>query len=373
MPSFYEFFAGGGMARAGLGSGWACRFANDFDPKKAASYAENWGGADLRVADVGALSAADLPGRADLAWASFPCQDLSLAGAGAGLDGTRSGSFWAFWRLIRTLGAEDRAPGIVVLENVRGTLTSHGGRDFAAIGEALASIGYRFGALLIDAVHFLPQSRSRLFIVAVQRDLPIPSGLVTDGPDQLWHPSAVTAAYEALSERARAVACWWRLPAPPMRETTLADLIEPVPTGVSWRSSGETATLLAMMAPLHLAKIEAARCQPGPVAGSLYKRIRANRDGVRSQRAEVRFDGVAGCLRTSLGGSSRQSLVIVDGGEVRTRLLSTREAARLMGLPSSYALPARYNEAYHLLGDGVVVPVVRFLAEHLLEPLTAEP
>jgi len=52
--------------------------------------------------------------------------------------------------------------------------------------------------------------------------------------------------------------------------------------------------------------------------------------------------------------------------------LSPREASRLMGLPDSYKLPENYNEAYHLSGDGVVVPVVRFLAAHILEPLLDE-
>ena len=54
---------------------------------------------------------------------------------------------------------------------------------------------------------------------------------------------------------------------------------------------------------------------------------------------------------------------------IRTRLLSPREAARLMGLSDDYLLPANYNEAYHLIGDGVAVPAVRFLAEHILEPV----
>jgi DNA (cytosine-5)-methyltransferase 1 len=88
-------------------------------------------------------------------------------------------------------------------------------------------------------------------------------------------------------------------------------------------------------------------------------------------RAEARFDGLAGCLRTPGGGSSRQFLLRVQGRETSARLLSAREAARLMGLPEDYRLPRRYNEAYHLLGDGVVVPVVRFLADHLLRPLLA--
>jgi DNA (cytosine-5)-methyltransferase 1 len=94
MPTFYEFFAGGGMARAGLGKKWECLFANDIDAKKGASYVANWGDEHLRIEDVGTLVTADLPGRADLAWASFPCQDLSLAGAGAGLKGKRSRINW---------------------------------------------------------------------------------------------------------------------------------------------------------------------------------------------------------------------------------------------------------------------------------------
>ena len=81
--AFYEFFAGGGMARLGLGAGWACRFANDFDPVKAATYRANFpdAGEHFHEGDVFALTGADLPGQADLAWASSPCQDFSLAGA----------------------------------------------------------------------------------------------------------------------------------------------------------------------------------------------------------------------------------------------------------------------------------------------------
>ena len=77
----------------------------------------------------------------------------------------------------------------------------------------------------------------------------------------------------------------------------------------------------------------------------------------------------AGCLRTPGGGSSRQFIILVEGRNVRTRLLSGREAARLMGLPDDYVLPRRYSESCHLLGDGVSVPVVRFLAQNLLSPL----
>jgi len=105
------------------------------------------------------------------------------------------------------------------------------------------------------------------------------------------------------------------------------------------------------------------------MVGTLYKRTRADADGTRRQRAEVRFDDIAGCLRTPGGGSSRQTILVVDGKKIRSRLLAPREAARLMGLAESFILPETYNDAYHLAGDGVVVPVVRHLTEYLLEPI----
>lgn len=369
--SFYEFFAGGGMARAGLGARWRCLFANDFDPKKASSYATNWGSQHLKLADVAELTASDLPGVADLVWASFPCQDLSLAGAGAGLKGERSGTFWPYWRLMKALKADHRSPNLIVLENVCGALTSHDGKDFAAIGTALADGGYRFGGVVIDAVHFVPQSRPRLFIIAVSKERGIPDFLVRNEPDGIWHTAGLIAAYGKLPPRGRRNWIWWRLPPPPAREVVFRDLIENDPHGVAWHTASETKRLLAMMSPLNREKVERAKKMGCRMVGGIYKRTRSDGKGVRAQRAEIRFDDVAGCLRTPTGGSSRQSVMIIEDNKVRSRLLSPREAARLMGLPDSYRLPENYNEAYHLAGDGVVVPVVHFLSAHILEPLLA--
>jgi DNA (cytosine-5)-methyltransferase 1 len=370
MASFYEFFAGGGMARAGLGPDWQCLFANDVDPRKAASYAANWGADHLCVRDVATLTTADLPGVADLAWGSFPCQDLSLAGAGAGLKGNRSGTFWPFWKLIKALGEEGRAPRLVVLENVCGALSSHDGKDFAAIGSTLSNNGYRFGAVVINAIHFLPQSRPRLFIIGVRKSLPIPSALVAGGPEGECHPPALIEAYGKLSKRAQSSWEWWRLPAPPARKSVFSDLVEDEPHGVAWHTADETKKLLDMMSPFNLAKVEAAKKAGSRQVGTIYKRTRADGpNGEKVQRAEIRFDDVAGCLRTPVGGSSRQTIMVIEGERIRSRLLSPREAARLMGLPDTYKLPKNYNDAYRLAGDGVAVPVVRFLAEQILEPL----
>lgn len=374
MASFYEFFAGGGMARAGLGDGWECLFANDFDPKKGASYKANWGDKELLIGDVAALSTADLPGRADLAWASFPCQDLSLAGAGAGLKGERSSTFWPFWKLMKALGDEDRAPRLVVLENVLGALSSHGGKDFAAICAALVGAGYQIGALVMNAVHFVPQSRPRLFIVGVLKSaLSLPAELCADSPNDEWHPPALLEAYNKLSKRSQAAWVWWHLPAAPLRTLTFSDLVEDEPQGVTWHTAAETKKLLNMMSPVNKAKVESAKNANRRMVGTIYKRTRTDGpNGEKMQRAEIRFDDIAGCLRTPAGGSSRQTIMVVEGKSVRSRLLSPREAARLMGLPDAYLLPRSYNDAYHLAGDGVAVPVVRFLAEHILEPLKVD-
>jgi DNA (cytosine-5)-methyltransferase 1 len=375
--TFYEFFAGGGMARAGLGGGWRCAFANDFSDMKALTYMTNWGEDHFVPGDVGLIETADLPDRADLTWASFPCQDLSLAGNCLGLGEassevmTRSGTFWPFWNLMTQLRVEGRAPRVIVLENVTGALTSREGRDFEAICNALSGGGYRYGAIVIDARHFVPQSRPRLFFVAVAEDVPVPTSLTRNAACEMWHPSALCAAQARLEEKAKSQWIWWSMAKPPERNIGFADLIEEKPMHCRWHSQAETKRLLDMMTPLHLAKIEQARASGKRRVGGVYKRTRLDENGIKRQRAEVRFDDIAGCLRTPAGGSSRQAIVVVEGQSIRSRLLSPREAARLMGLDDDYILPDRYNDAYHVAGDGVCVPVVRYIAAKLLEPILA--
>jgi DNA (cytosine-5)-methyltransferase 1 len=374
--TYYEFFAGGGMARAGLGPNWKCLFANDFSPTKVAAYIDNWGSEHIQLGDIALVETSKLPSRATMAWASFPCQDLSLAGAYAGLGEigaamTRSGTFWHFWSLMKRLMREGRKPTTIILENVVGALTSRGGADFVAICNALAEGGYRFGAVVIDAARFVPQSRPRVFFVAVDADIRISETLLREEPSSDWHPIALMRAQGLLDGHAKESWLWWHLPETPRRELNLADIVEDSPSDVSWHSTTETSRLLAMMSDANRGKVIVAQSEGARIVGAVYRRTRLDEKGSKQQRAEVRFDGLAGCLRTPGGGSSRQTILVVEGRSIRSRLLSSREAARLMGLPDSYRMPRRYNDAYHLAGDGVCVNVVRFLASVLLEPLAA--
>lgn len=365
MTTFYEFFAGGGMARLGFGPGWTCLFANDFSEKKADAYRANFGDERLKVGDIRELAAADLPGRADLVWGSFPCQDLSLAGGGAGLAGVRSGTFHALWDLVGGLTREGRAPAIVALENVCGALTSHGGADFAAMAAAFETGGYRLGPLVIDAAWFTPQSRPRLFLVGVWTDVRIDPTLTSAAPDPRIHPPSLVRAVQASG----AEVVWWRAPAPPLRNLAFADVID----GGEWAPAAATRRLLALMSEANRAKVASAKAASlnggGRKVGAVFRRTRRDVAGRRAQRAEVRFDDLAGCLRTPAGGSSRQTVMVVEKGLVRTRLISPRETARLMGLPDHYILPKSRTDAFHLTGDGVSVDAVRWLAANLLEPI----
>lgn len=363
-PLFLEFFAGGGMARIGLDGLFECVFANDIDPLKCSVYRANAPADHLVEGDIWRLRPESLP-RADLAWASFPCQDLSLAGGRRGLNAPRSGAFWGFWNIIDRLNSA--APRTIVIENVTGLMSSHGGRDFNMLVSALTDSGYRTGALVVDAALFSPQSRQRLFLVAHKGR--IASDLSLPGPDSGFHSPALCAAVSRLPELTRLAWVWWRLPQPPGRNTVLQDLLEREPPAGCWRSDADTQHLLEQMAPLHLQRVTAALNDSSWRAGAIYRRIRIE-SGKRVQRAEIRYDGLAGCLRTPAGGSSKQLLLVTENGRARLRPLLAREAARLMGLSDSYRLPASESQALKVMGDGVSTPVVRWLGANLLRPLT---
>ncbi|MBE2239495.1 MAG: DNA cytosine methyltransferase [Caldilineaceae bacterium] len=365
---YYEFFAGGGMARLGLGAQWTCLLANDFSPKKAESYRRNFPPADEFVeGDVFDLQVSDLPPGADMAWASFPCQDLSLAGNGQGLNGLRSGSFWGFWRLVQGLANEHRPLSLVVLENVVGTITANQGQDFAVLLKTLVDANYRVGPMVIDAQHFIPQSRPRLFVVAAHNSIELPAAIVQKHPDPRWHPVNIVRAQSMLPKEVKARWIWWNMPYPAPRSFNLLDIIEEEPAGVQWHSAKETNRLLELMSPVNLEKVKKAQQKGERVVGAIYRRIRTS-GGQKQQRAEIRIDDLSGCLRTGSGGSSKQFIMVIEGDRIRSRLLSPREAARLMGVDDSYVLPEKYSDAYHLMGDGLAVPVVSWLSETILTP-----
>jgi DNA (cytosine-5)-methyltransferase 1 len=358
-----DFFAGSGLVRVGLEPHFQTVWANDNCAKKAAVYQANFGAADFYLGSIEDVRGVSLP-RADLAWASFPCQDLSLAGNMEGMKaGTRSGLFWEWLRVLDEMSAEKKRPSILVAENVVGFLVADGGAHFKAAYDALRERGYRAGAVVVDARHFLPQSRPRAFLIAAERGIEL-DGLTQRAPSEPFHTRGVRNAAGVVSDPEWV---WWSLPLPSERPPRFMDLYEPQAECASTTSLDDLEHLLS---PLNRNKLEAALGSKRVVVGTGYRRTRPMESGGRQQRLELRFDGVAGCLRTPEGGSSRQVVVVVEKGRVRTRLMTVRECARLMGAPEGYEIPGSYNDGYRAMGDAVAVPVTRWLAQHILAPLS---
>ena len=348
--SYLEFFAGSGLVAQGLKSVFKPVWANDIDAKKAAVYTANHSGKHFHLGSIADVKGESLP-PAQLAWASFPCQDLSLAGLAEGIHGKRSGLVWEWLRIIDEM---PEPPPFLVAENVLGLVSSGGGAHYRALHEALVQRGYKVGAMLIDAVHFVPQSRPRIFVVAVKRELEIPAELARSTP--AWcHPEAVRKAAVGLADWV-----WWDLPQPSARVKPLADIID---FEAAFSGSEAEARNLRLISPKHADFLNAIPEHELVVAPG-YKRTRAGK-----QVLELRFDNVAGCLRTPSGGSSRQVLVIRERGKLQSRLLTVRETARLMGAPDTYKIPGSYNDGYKAMGDAVAVPVAKWLATKLLQPL----
>lgn len=359
-----EFFAGIGLMRMGLDKeGWTTVWANDLDEKKWEMYRANFneGACEFVLDDVHKVEGKDIPD-IDLATASFPCNDLSLAGARHGLAGTQSSAFWGFVDAIKGMGK--RRPSLVLLENVAGFLTSNDGNDFRDALVALNELGYAVDAFILDAVRFVPQSRQRLFVVGSKAKA-----------DRLKETSLTLLQSDA---RPPALADFifmnpdigWsirNLPSLPPATKRLSDIIEDVPLNSKiWWSKERCEYLMNQMSEKHRAEAERMIAGSEWSYGTVFRRVRNGRS-----MGELRTDGIAGCLRTPRGGSGRQILFCAGKGQYRVRLLTPRECARLMGA-DGYKINVPLNQALFGFGDAVCVPAIQWIARHYLNPLLEE-
>jgi len=359
-----EFFAGIGLMRMGLElEGWSTVWANDLDEKKWEMYRENFEEANCEFVldDVHNVSGKDIPD-IDLATASFPCNDLSLAGARHGLAGTQSSAFWGFVDAVKSMGK--RRPPIVLLENVAGFLTSNDGNDFRDALIALNDLGYAVDPILIDAVRFVPQSRQRLFVIG---SMAKPQRAQESSPMLLQSDVRPAALAEFIFLNPDIGWSIRPLPQLPPSTVRLDDVIEDVPLNSEiWWSRERGEYLLNQMSEKHRGVAERMIRGSKLSYGTVFRRVRNGRS-----MGELRTDGIAGCLRTPKGGSGRQILFSAGKGSYRVRLLTPRECARLMGA-HDYKISVPLNQALFGFGDAVCVPAIQWIAQNYLNPLLEE-
>lgn len=355
-----EFFAGIGLMRLGLANaGIETVWANDIEPMKRDMYVLNFGDGEFVLDDVRDVGGASVPD-AEIATASFPCTDLSLAGNRRGLGTAAaardavggSSMFWEFARVLDEMGP--RRPPVVLLENVLGFASSHGGQDlFDAVGE-LNRLGYSCDLMAIDARHFVPQSRPRMFIVGLNDLRTGDLGGLADRPS--W--------VRRFAEGAPAARLHARvLPPLPSGPRELHAVVERLaPEAEDWWDVDRVNRFVTSLSPIQTRRLVDMKEGDGLQWRTAYRRTRLGR-----AVWEIRSDQIAGCLRTARGGSSKQALVEAGDGAVRLRWMAPREYARLMGA-SSFRLSRRRNDALFGFGDAVCVPVVEWLCNNYLAP-----
>jgi len=373
--SFAEFFAGIGLVGAGLESGgWKCVYANDVDPKKREIYVRNFDDSDVYderdLREIEAV-AGRITHQPFLATASFPCIDLSLAGHWRGFHGTHSSIFFAFMEVLEAL--RSRAPRLLMIENVPGLLTCNGGNDFRRVCQEIANHGYWVDAFVLDAKSFVPQSRPRVFIIGVHESLELnllekQTKLEFGDP---WlgtinkYPSIRPRGLVRLMRATTLPKTGWAVTPirPPKQRSYRLSMYLDADDGQAWWSREDTEKHFSMLSDLHRLIVERHMNSGNELIGTGYRR---KRNG--STKLEVRFDGVAGCLRTPRGGSARQIVVHIKDGKFRLRWMSAREYARLQGA-DEFTLVENERQMLFGFGDAVCVPVIAWVDECVLSPI----
>lgn len=361
-----EFFAGIGLVRLALQRhGWQIVYANDRDPGKREMYLRQFRDENdfFDVEDIHRISAGKIP-EVSLATASFPCNDISLAGSRSGLNGRESSAFWGFIRIIDEMG--DRRPPLILLENVAGFLTSNHGKDLKDALLALNRLGYFVDPFIADAAWFVPQSRPRLFVIGqILNDIRNYEDKVKDNiGESRFRPRNLLNFIHNNSDIHWSIG---NFPDLESLKSRLTDFVEDLPDDApDWWNGERTDHLISQMSSKHkdviMEKISGADWS----YGTIFRRTRGGKS-----TAEIRTDGIAGCLRTPRGGSARQILFKAGHGKFLARLLTPLECARLMGA-DDYNLTVSKSRALFGFGDAVCVPVIEWIAMHRLNPLVAE-
>ena len=359
-----EFFAGIGLMRLGLEhAGWRVVWANDIDEDKYKLYCGHFANGDehFHLGDVHALAPGVVPS-VGLATASFPCNDLSLAGARRGLAGQHSSAFWGFVDAVKGMSPH---PPLVLLENVAGFLTSHNGNDFRDVCLALNDLGYSVDAFIIDALLFVPQSRQRMFLIGKQEKRK--PQCVVETPSFYQSQLRPAALADFILRHPEINWSIRHLPHIHKNKTSLQDIIQDLPVNSAhWWSKERAEYLLNQMSEKHRAIADDMIRGKCVSYGTVFRRVRKGQS-----MAELRIDGVAGCLRTPRGGSGRQILFVAGKGRYYVRLLTPRECARLMGA-DDFKITSSLNKALFGFGDAVCVQVITWIAENYLNPVWKE-
>lgn len=326
--TFIDLFAGIGGLRIPFDElGGTCLLTSEKDEKARFTYEANFSQKHTEQhrfdSDVTKLEAELVPDH-DLLLAGFPCQPFSHAGHRLGFEDMRGTLFFDIMRIIESLHLRktDRssAPKVVVLENVKGLMTHDKGRTLSRIREELERI-YFLTEVLLDARDFgLPQSRQRLFIIGIRKD-------IRDG--HLFRQTFLDAVATKRASRT---------------QTTVSEILQ--------ENVDEKYRISDRLWASHRARKQK-HLERGNGWG--FRLVTPGSEYTATLSARYFKDG--------------SEILVQDKPEANPRKLTPAEGLALQGFPRNFEMPVSDTQAFRQLGNAVPVSVVRFIANEVKQYL----
>ncbi|MBK7389204.1 MAG: DNA (cytosine-5-)-methyltransferase [Bacteroidetes bacterium] len=313
--TFIDLFAGiGGFRLAFQSKGGKCIFTSEWDKNSQKTYEANFG--EVPFGDITQIDEEQIPDH-DILLGGFPCQPFSIAGVSKKnslgkkhgfADETQGTLFYDIVRIIN-----EKKPKAFLLENVK-NLTSHDkGRTFKIISETLKKLGYIVFSKVLDAKHYVPQHRERIFIAGFSKE---------------HFPESVN----------------FKFPEPPEQELRIAEILQPG-TDTKYTLTDNLWTYLKKYAQKHKEK------------GNGFGFGLVDLNGVsRTLSARYYKDG--------------SEILIPQGKGKNPRRLTPEECRALMGYPDKFIIRnigVSDTQLYRQFGNSVAVPVVTAIAKSMME------
>ena len=312
VTSFIDLFAGiGGFRIAWQSLGLKCVFSSEIDKYAKKTYYVNFG--EMPRGDITNIPESSIPDH-DILCGGFPCQAFSVSGKQKGFNDARGTLFFDIARI-----AKEKRPRVLFLENVKNLEKHDSGNTLKTVLRILDEIGYNAFYKVLNASNYgVPTARERIYFVCFRKDLGIKK---------------------------------FDFPQPARKEIYLRDLLE---------KDVELSSVEIRRNDINLYALGNNKKKMGPI------QIGTINSGGQGERI-YSINGHAVTLSAHGGGAAAKTgAYLVDG---KIRKLTPRECARVMGFPETFKVPVTNAQAYKQFGNSVAVPVVRAIAEKIIETI----
>ena len=306
--TFIDLFCGIGGFRLALEAlGTRCVFSCDKDRQARKTYQANFG--EEPEGDITTIAADSIPDF-NILCGGFPCQPFSIAGKQIGFKDTRGTLFFEIARIIKA-----KQPEVVFLENVPNLARHDNGNTLRVILDTLDGLGYNVHYQVLNAAYYgVPQIRKRIYFVCFRKDLQVD----------------------------------FSFPKPTFEDVAVEDYLE---ENVDEKYYLDINSITFYKPDTDVRQLDTYRMG---YIGSI------------SQGRRVY--GVKGCAPTFVvsarGPAGSTEAYYING---RVRRLTPYESKRIMGFPDDFIFPVKEERIYQQLGNSVAVPVVRMIAEKIME------